>query len=146
VVTQDDIRAIQLAKAAMYAGAKIMMRRLGIEKLDQVILAGAFGSHIDKKSAALLGLIPDCPIDNIKDVGNAAGDGARMALLDINKRDEAERMARRVEYVELTLKSDFERTFAEAMWLPHMKDKFPNLEKLLVERKSGAPECSAELG
>lgn len=131
VVCQSDVRAIQLAKAAMYAGAKIMMRHLGVERVDKVILAGAFGSYIDKVSAALLGLFPDCELENIYSVGNAAGDGARMALLNVDKRKEADWIARQVNYLELTLEPGFDRTFAEAMWLPHMKDKFPHLAPLL---------------
>ena len=129
-ITQGDIRNIQLAKAAMYAGVKLMMRRLGIETLDRVILAGAFGSFIDKVSAAALGLFPDCDLKNVYAVGNAAGDGCRWALLNIDKRDEANEMARKVEYVELTVEPDFEKVFMRAMWLPHMKDKFPHLEKV----------------
>jgi uncharacterized 2Fe-2S/4Fe-4S cluster protein (DUF4445 family) len=135
VVCQNDVRAIQLAKGAMYAGAKIMMGALGVEKIDKVILAGAFGSYIDKVSAALLGLFPDCELDNIYSVGNAAGDGARMALLNIDKRTEADEIARRVEYLELTLEPNFDKIFAQAMWLPHMKDKFPHLAHLLPEKK-----------
>jgi uncharacterized 2Fe-2S/4Fe-4S cluster protein (DUF4445 family) len=135
VVCQNDVRAIQLAKGAMYAGAKIMMGALGVEKIDKVILAGAFGSYIDKVSAALLGLFPDCELDNIYSVGNAAGDGARMALLNIDKRKEADEIARRVEYLELTLEPNFDKIFAQAMWLPHMKDKFPHLAHLLPEKK-----------
>ncbi len=131
VICQDDIRAIQLAKGAMYAGAKIMMRALGVEKIDKVILAGAFGSYIDKTSAALLGLFPDCDPKNVYSVGNAAGDGARMALLNVDKRKEADWIARRVEYLELTLEQGFDKIFAQAMWIPHMKDKFPHLEHLL---------------
>jgi uncharacterized 2Fe-2S/4Fe-4S cluster protein (DUF4445 family)/NADPH-dependent glutamate synthase beta subunit-like oxidoreductase len=134
VIDQDDVRAIQLAKGAMYAGAKIMMRALGVEKIDKVILAGAFGSYIDKTSAALLGLFPDCDLDNIYSVGNAAGDGARMALLNVDKRREADEIARRVHYLELTLDPEFDKTFAQAMWIPHMKDKFPHLAGLLPER------------
>jgi uncharacterized 2Fe-2S/4Fe-4S cluster protein (DUF4445 family) len=134
VICQDDLRAIQLAKGAMYAGAKIMMREYGAEKLDKVILAGAFGSYIDKTSAALLGLFPDCDLENVYAVGNAAGDGARMALLNIDKRTEANEWARKVEYLELTLEQDFDKIFAQAMWLPHMKDKFPHLEHLLPKR------------
>ena len=135
VITQDDIRAIQLAKAAMYAGARIMMRTLGVDKLDKVILAGAFGSYIDKQSAAILGLFPDCDQKNVYAVGNAAGDGARMALLNTDKRKEADNMARKVEYIELTLAEDFDRVFARAMWIPHMKEKFPNLSHLLPQVK-----------
>jgi uncharacterized 2Fe-2S/4Fe-4S cluster protein (DUF4445 family) len=128
VITQDDVRAIQLAKGAMYAGAKILMRRLDVERLDRVVLAGAFGSYIDRTSAAWLGLFPDCDPDSIQAVGNAAGDGARLALLDAGKRAEAEVMAGRVEYVELTTEPDFDRVFAGAMWLPHMQDEFPHLK------------------
>jgi len=133
VVTLDDLRAIQLAKGAMYAGAKIMMRHLNVESVDKVILAGAFGSYIDKESAAIIGLFPDCDLKNVYAVGNAAGDGARMALLNVGKRKEADKMAREVEYVELTVEADFDKVFAQAMWMPHMKDKFPHLEHLLPE-------------
>jgi len=135
VICQSDVRAIQLAKGAMYAGAKIMMRHFGVEKVDKVILAGAFGSYIDKISAALLGLFPDCELENIYSVGNAAGDGARMALLNVDKRKEADWIARRVDYLELTLEPGFDKTFAEAMWIPHMKDKFPHLAHLLPGQK-----------
>ncbi|OGP96906.1 MAG: hypothetical protein A2157_02540 [Deltaproteobacteria bacterium RBG_16_47_11] len=131
VICQSDVRATQLAKGAMYAGAKIMMRHLGVEKVDKVILAGAFGSYIDKVSAALLGLFPDCELANIYSVGNAAGDGSRIALLNVDKRKEAEMFARQVDYLELTLEPGFEKTFSEAMWIPHMKDKFPHIQHLL---------------
>lgn len=135
VIDQDDVRAIQLAKGAMYAAAKIMMRALGVAKIDKVVLAGAFGSCIDKVSAALLGLFPDCELENIYSVGNAAGDGARMALLNLDKRLEADKLARSVQYVELTLDPDFDRAFAQAMWIPHMKDEFPHVAHLLAERR-----------
>ena len=103
----------------------------------EVILAGAFGSYIDMESAALLGLFPDCPIENIQSVGNAAGDGARIALLNMDKRSEANEWARQVEYLELTLEEDFDKCFAQAMWLPHMKDKFPSLQHLLPKKWDG---------
>ena len=131
IICQEDIRNIQLAKAALYAGAKIMMRHLGLDKLDKIILAGAFGSYIDKESAACLGLFPDCDLENIYSVGNAAGDGARIALLNVDKRKEADEIARQVQYVELTVEPDFEKIFAQSMWIPHMKDSFPHLEHLL---------------
>ncbi len=118
VVCQEDVRNIQLAKAAMYAGAKVMMRRLGIKKLDKVILAGAFGSYINKNSATNLGLFPDCALDNIYAVGNAAGDGARIALLNVDKRAEAGEVANQVEYIELTVEPNFEREFVQAMHFP----------------------------
>jgi uncharacterized 2Fe-2S/4Fe-4S cluster protein (DUF4445 family) len=135
VLCQRDVRNIQLAKGAMYAGAKLMMRNLGVKKLDKIILAGAFGSYIDKESAAVIGLFPDCAPGNIYAVGNAAGDGARIALLNVDKRAEANGMARKVEYIELTVEPDFQTVFSQAMWFPHMKDNFPHLERLMS--KSG---------
>jgi uncharacterized 2Fe-2S/4Fe-4S cluster protein (DUF4445 family) len=133
VICQKDIRAIQLAKGAMYSGARLMMNRLGISKIDKVILAGAFGSYIDKESAAVIGLFPDCDLKNVYAVGNAAGDGARMALLNIDKRNEADIMARQVEYVELTVEPDFNKTFTQSLTFPHQVDKFPHLKHLLPE-------------
>ncbi len=135
VVCQDDIRAIQLGKGAMYAGSKILMQTLGVEKVDKVILAGAFGSYIDKQSAAVLGMFPGCEQENVYSVGNAAGDGARMALLNVDKRKEADEFARKVEYIELTVSPEFERTFAKSMWIPHMKDEFPHLSHILPQKK-----------
>ena len=135
VVCQGDVRNIQLAKGAMYAGAKILMRTLGVEQVDKVILAGAFGSYMDRESAALLGLFPDCALENIYSVGNAAGDGARIALLNVDKRKEADEIAGKVEYLELTLEPEFDKIFARAMWIPHMKDTFPHLKHLLPENK-----------
>jgi uncharacterized 2Fe-2S/4Fe-4S cluster protein (DUF4445 family) len=131
VICQKDIRAIQLAKGAMYSGARIMMNRMGVKKVDRVILAGAFGSYIDKSSAAVIGLFPDCDPKKVYAVGNAAGDGARIALLNTDKRDEADLWARRVEYVELTLEPDFNKTFTKALIFPHAEDKFPHLKDLL---------------
>jgi len=135
-VNIKDVRALQLAKAAMYAGAKLMMRRLGVTRLDRVILAGAFGSYIDKARAMLLGLFPDCELDKVWAVGNAAGDGARIALLNVDKREEANRVARQVEYVELTVEPDFQQEFMNAMYLPHARDRFPNLEAWLEKEGS----------
>jgi uncharacterized 2Fe-2S/4Fe-4S cluster protein (DUF4445 family) len=131
VICQKDIRAIQLAKGAMYAGARLLMNRLGIEKIDKVILAGAFGSYIDKESAAVIGLFPDCDLKDVYAVGNAAGDGARMALLNTAKRKEADVIARQVEYVELTVEPNFNRAFTESLIFPHAIDKFPHLKHLL---------------
>lgn len=130
-IAAGDVRAVQLAKSAIYAGSKILMQKLGVRKLDRVVLAGAFGTYIDRASAMLMGMFPDCPIEQVVAVGNAAGDGARMALLDISKRHEAAEQARRVEYIELTLEQDFQREFVEAMHFPHMSDQFPNLKELL---------------
>ncbi|MHB8104801.1 MAG: ASKHA domain-containing protein, partial [Dehalococcoidales bacterium] len=131
VICQKDIRAIQLAKGAMYSGAKIMMNKMGVSKIDRVILAGAFGSYIDKTSAAAIGLFPDCDQKFVYAVGNAAGDGARIALLNKDKRDEADYWARRVEYIELTLEPEFNKIFTKALNFPHAEDKFPHLKDIL---------------
>ena len=109
VVNQQDIRHIQLAKASIYTGCKLMMRKMGVEKVDSVKIAGAFGYNVDCKLALAMGMFPDCPVDNIRSVGNAAGDGCRAALLDRDMRLEADRIARQVEYLELTLEEDFQR-------------------------------------
>jgi uncharacterized 2Fe-2S/4Fe-4S cluster protein (DUF4445 family) len=130
-ITQKDVRNIQLAKAALYTGAKLMMRRLGIEKLDKVILAGAFGSTIDPEKALVLGMFPDCDLKNVYAVGNAAGDGARLALLNKDKRAEADEIARKVEYIELSIEADFQKEFIEAMQIPHMEDSFPHLKDIV---------------
>ena len=135
-ITQGDVRALQLAKGALYTGAKLMMKRLGIEKLDRVVLAGAFGSHINKEASMVLGLFPDCDLDKVYAVGNAAGDGSRMALLNRGKRVEANERARWVEFVEIATDPAFEKEFMQAMHIPHMKDKFPNLKELLAKKGS----------
>ncbi len=128
-VTQSDVRALQLAKGALYTGAKLMMKRLGITKLDRVVLAGAFGSHIDREASLTLGMFPDVPLEKVYAVGNAAGDGARMALLNRGKRAEAAERARWVEFLEIATDPAFEKEFMQAMHIPHMKDKFPNLKE-----------------
>lgn len=130
VLTQSDIRAIQLAKGAMYAGAKILMKNLQVTELNRVILAGAFGSYIDREAAMLIGLFPDCNLNRIVAVGNAAGDGARLALLNREKRTEAQQVARQVRYIELTVDPSFEKEFIMAMHFPHMKDSFPHLDHI----------------
>lgn len=135
-VTQADVRSLQLAKGALYTGAKLLMKRLGVAKLDKVILAGAFGSYIDKEAALALGMFPDCAIEKIYAVGNAAGDGARIALLNKGKRIEANERARWVEFIEIATDPSFEREFMQAMHIPHMKDSFPNL-KALLEKSGG---------
>ncbi len=124
VICLDDVRAIQMAKGAIYAAAKLMMEVIGVRHLDRVILAGAFGSFINIKSASAIGLFPDCKLENVQAVGNAAGDGARMALLNVNKRKEADLESTRVEYVELTTRPDFQKEYARAMYFPHMTDQF----------------------
>jgi uncharacterized 2Fe-2S/4Fe-4S cluster protein (DUF4445 family) len=133
-IGQQDVRSVQLAKGALYTGAKLMMKRLGIERLDRVILAGAFGSYIDPVKAMILGMFPDCDLEKVYAVGNAAGDGARIALLNRDKRKEADEMARQVEYIELTIESDFQMAFMEAMQIPHMTDLFPHLKGIVPDK------------
>jgi len=132
-ISLKDIRQIQLAKGAIYTGCKLMMRKMGIDKVDRIILAGAFGSYVDPDKALIIGMIPDCDLKNIYSVGNAAGDGARIALLDRNKRAEADRIANQVEYIELTVEEDFQREFIDSLQLPHMKDTFPHLKGIVPD-------------
>jgi uncharacterized 2Fe-2S/4Fe-4S cluster protein (DUF4445 family) len=143
VVTQNDVRAIQLAKAALYAGASLLMRRLGVDHVDRVLLAGAFGSFISPLHAMALGLIPDCDLGRVTAVGNAAGDGARIALLNCGARLEAERLAGWVEHVQIATDPAFQDTFVAAMALPHASDPFPHLAGLLPEP---APELAEATG
>jgi uncharacterized 2Fe-2S/4Fe-4S cluster protein (DUF4445 family) len=133
VVTQKDVRQIQLAKGALYAGCKLMVRRMGIDKVDKVKIAGAFGTHVDREKALIMGLFPDCEIEKITSVGNAAGDGCRAALLNREKRIEANWVSRNVEYIELTVEPNFQQEFMEAMQLPHMTDEFPHLVGLVPD-------------
>ena len=133
VITQKDIRQIQLAKGALYCGCKLMMRRMDVKTLDKVKIAGAFGTHVDREKALIMGLFPDCEIAKIISVGNAAGDGARAALLNREKREEANWVSRNVEYIELTVEKDFQVQFAEAMQIPHMKDQFPHLKGIVSD-------------
>ncbi len=133
VVTQKDIRQIQLAKGALYAGCKLMVKRMGLEKVDRVKIAGAFGTHVDRTKALVMGLFPDCEIEMIEGVGNAAGDGCRAALLNVKKRVEANWCSRNVEYIELTVESSFQQEFMEAMQLPHMTDEFPHLKGIVSD-------------
>ncbi|WP_018698911.1 ASKHA domain-containing protein [Amorphus coralli] len=126
-VTQGDVRAIQLAKAALYAGIKLLMTRLEVEAVDRIRLAGAFGSYIDPKYAMVIGLIPDCPLEQVSAVGNAAGTGARMVLLNKTHRAEIEDLVGRIEKVETALEPAFQGHFVSAMALPNKVDRFPNL-------------------
>lgn len=132
-ITQKDIRELQLAKAAIHASASILMRRhdVGIRELDSLLLAGAFGSHIDKWSAKVIGLYPDMPLDRVKTVGNAAGAGAKQALVSSKKRRDAERIAKNVHYLELTVAPEFKDEFISAMYFPHSDiNRFPSMRKL----------------
>jgi uncharacterized 2Fe-2S/4Fe-4S cluster protein (DUF4445 family) len=140
-IVQNDIRAIQLAKAALYAGARLLMDHLGIEKVDRIRLAGAFGSQIDVKYAMVLGMIPDCLLAQVSSAGNAAGTGAVAALLDGDARQLIEAQVRRVEKIEIATEPSFQEHFVAAMALPHGVDRFPELSKQLALPKpaAGAP-------
>jgi len=140
-ITQNDVRQIQLAKAALYAGVRLLMDRLDVEKVDRIRLAGAFGSHIDVKYAMVLGLIPDCNLTNVASAGNAAGTGALMALLDKDARNSIEQTVRKIEKVETAVEADFQQHFVEAMAFPHKTASFPELASVvkLPEATSSAP-------
>ena len=114
-VSLEDIRAVQLAKAALRAGAEILLRNYGVDKPDRVILAGAFGTCVDKHHALAIGMLPDCEPETVTSVGNAAGDGARFALLNVGKRKEAAWVANEVEFVELATDPDFQEQYVKAM-------------------------------
>jgi uncharacterized 2Fe-2S/4Fe-4S cluster protein (DUF4445 family) len=131
-VTQNDIRAIQLAKAALYAGVRLLMDRLGVDQVERIRLAGAFGSHIDVKYAMVLGLIPDCALAQVRSAGNAAGTGARIALLNAAARDEIERVVRKIEKIETAVEPKFQQHFVEAMALPHKTAVFSELTKVVT--------------
>lgn len=126
-ITQNDVRAIQLAKAALYAGTRLLMEKQGVDQVDTIRFAGAFGSFIDPKYAMVLGLIPDCKLEKVSAVGNAAGTGARMALLNRDHRREIEETVRRIEKIETALESKFQEHFVAAMALPNKVDPFPKL-------------------
>ncbi len=131
-VTQGDIRAIQLAKAALHAGCRLLMDRLGIERVDRIMLAGAFGSHIDPLHALVLGLVPDCEPARVHSVGNAAGTGARIALLNRAARREIEGLVDRIEKVETAIEPEFQRHFVEAMAFPHKTAPYTALAQVIT--------------
>jgi uncharacterized 2Fe-2S/4Fe-4S cluster protein (DUF4445 family) len=122
---------VQLAKGALYAGARLLMDLFGVETIDRVVLAGAFGSHIDPLYALALGMIPDCDPARVSSAGNAAGTGARIALLNAGARAEIEGVVKRVEKIETAVAPAFQKYFVEAMTIPHATDAYPNLRRLL---------------
>ena len=127
LVTQNDVRQIQLAKAALYAGIKLLMDEMGVTTVDRIRLAGAFGSHISVSHAMVLGLIPDCDLEQVTSAGNAAGAGARMALLDRAARVEIAATIAKAERIETAVADDFQAHFVGAMGIPHQSDPFPHL-------------------
>jgi uncharacterized 2Fe-2S/4Fe-4S cluster protein (DUF4445 family) len=131
-ITQADIRAIQLAKAALFAGCRLLMDHLGIDRVDRIRLAGAFGAHIDPVHALILGLVPDCDPRHVTSAGNAAGTGARIALLNRAARSEIEEVVRRVEKVETALEPRFQEHFVGAMGIPHTTEPSPRLSRVIT--------------
>ena len=127
VIQQGDVRAIQLAKAALHAGARLLMDRMGVDRVDRIRLAGAFGSHIDVKYAMVLGMIPDCELGQVSSAANAAGTGARIALLNLASREEIEARARSIEKVETAVDPGFQEHFVQAMGIPHSSHPYPRL-------------------
>ncbi|MFC1694824.1 ASKHA domain-containing protein [Pseudomonadota bacterium] len=131
VIEQGDVRAIQLAKAALYAGARLLMDHMGIDRVDRIRLAGAFGSHIDVKYAMVLGMIPDCDLDRVSSAGNAAGTGARIALLNRASRAAIETRVRMIEKIETAVDPGFQQHFVDAMGIPHSTQPCPSLAKVV---------------
>ena len=129
VVTQNDVRAIQLAKAALHAGFRLLMDKMGLKSVDRVVLAGAFGTHIDPKYAMVLGMIPDCALENVRAAGNSAGTGARMALLNNGARREIENVVRDIEKIETAVEASFQDQFVKAMAIPHQSEPYEKLTK-----------------
>jgi uncharacterized 2Fe-2S/4Fe-4S cluster protein (DUF4445 family) len=140
-VTQGDIRAIQLAKSALYAGARLLMDEIGTDSVDRVVLAGAFGAHISPKHAMVLGMIPDAHLDKVTSAGNAAGTGARIALCNLAARAGIEATVKRIHKVETAIEPRFQEHFVNANALPHAIDPFPELGKIVT-----LPELSFNSG
>ena len=132
-ISLPDVRQIQLAKAALYVAAAILLREMGIERPDKIILAGGFGAYIDTTKAMILVMIPDCPLENVYAVGNAAGDGARIALLNKNKRREATEITKRIQRIELPTDPEFQNQFMLALNFPHMVDPFTHIAHLIPQ-------------
>ncbi|MEL0438582.1 ASKHA domain-containing protein [Phycobacter sp. K97] len=149
-VTNPDIRAIQMAKAALYSGARLLMDKFGVDTVDRVVLAGAFGAHISAKHAMVLGMIPDCPLEKVTSAGNAAGTGARIALLNTKARREIENTVRQIEKVETAVEPRFQEHFVNASAIPNSVEPFPILETVVtlpeVNFNTGGGDGAAEGG
>lgn len=131
-VTNRDIREIQMAKAALYSGARLLMDKFGVDKVDRVVLAGAFGAHISTKHAMVLGMIPDCPLDKVTSAGNAAGTGARIALLNTDARTEIEQTVREIHKIETAIEPRFQEHFVNASAIPNAVEPFPILNSIVT--------------
>jgi uncharacterized 2Fe-2S/4Fe-4S cluster protein (DUF4445 family) len=137
-ITQNDVRAIQLAKAALHAGAKLLMEHFGVEKVDRIRLAGAFGAHIDVKYAMILGLIPECDLENVSSAGNAAGTGARITLLNKAARSQVEDQVRKVEKIETAVEPKFQEHFVSSMSIPNGGEAAPRKMRGRRGRRGGS--------
>ncbi|MEM7242878.1 MAG: ASKHA domain-containing protein [Pseudomonadota bacterium] len=131
-VTNQDIRAIQMAKAALYSGARLLMDKFGVDTVDRVVLAGAFGAHISPKHAMILGMIPDCALDMVTSAGNAAGTGARIALLNRDARGDIEQVVTEIEKIETAIEPRFQEHFVNASAIPNSADPFPILSEIVT--------------
>ena len=140
-VTQGDIRAIQLAKSALYAGARLLMDEMGVDHVDRITLAGAFGAHISPRHAMVLGMIPDAPLDKVTSAGNAAGTGARIALCSVAARRAIAKTVRQITKVETAIAPKFQEHFVNANAIPHATDPFPHLASVVT-----LPQVSFNLG
>ena len=146
LVTQNDVRQVQLAKAALYAGVRLLQDRAGFDAIDRIRLAGAFGSHIDPKYAMILGLIPDCDLKQVESAGNAAGMGALIALLNVPARAEIEAVVRGVEKIETAVEPKFQDYFVDAMAIPNKSDDFPRLFSVVDKPASRLSAAGARAG
>jgi uncharacterized 2Fe-2S/4Fe-4S cluster protein (DUF4445 family) len=144
-ITQNDVRAIQLAKAALHAGVRLLMDHMRVDHVDRIRLAGAFGNHIDVKYATILGMIPDCELSQVSSAGNAAGTGARIALLDKASRKTVEELVQRVEKIETAIEPKFQAHFVAAMGIPHSTEPYLHLRRVvqLPATKRAAPRAGA---
>ncbi len=131
-VTNRDIREIQMAKAALYSGARLLMDKFGVDRVDRIVLAGAFGAHISPKHAMVLGMIPDAPLDRVSSAGNAAGTGARIALLNRAARAEIEATVRNIHKIETAIEPRFQEHFVNASAIPNAVEAFPELAKIVT--------------
>jgi len=131
-VTNKDIREIQMAKAALYSGARLLMDKLNVDVVERIVLAGAFGAHISPKHAMVLGMIPDCEIKKVTSAGNAAGTGARIALLNKKSRTEIETIVSHIDKIETAIEPRFQEHFINASAIPNSSDPFPILETIVT--------------
>jgi len=131
-VTNRDIREIQMAKAALYSGARLLMDKFGVDKVDRVVLAGAFGAHISTKHAMVIGMIPDAPLDKVTSAGNAAGTGARIALLNRDARAEIEETVKQIHKIETAIEPRFQEHFVNASAMPNAVEPFPILNSIVT--------------